>query len=97
MTRVRIDLNISLDGYSANDQTPEKPMGEDWARLTAAYVGTRTFRQRVFGDTTRQRHDRRRRLVRRGVLRGDRLRDHGRGHVRPARLPRRPGLEGLVG
>ena len=52
MARVRVDLNISLDGYSANDQTPEKPMGEDWARLTAAYVGTRTFRERVFGDTS---------------------------------------------
>ena len=52
MTRVRIDLNISLDGYSANDQTPENPMGEDWARLVDAYVATRTFRQRVFGDTT---------------------------------------------
>ncbi len=52
MTRVRIDLNISLDGYSANDQTPENPMGEDWARLTAAYVATRTFRERVFGDTS---------------------------------------------
>jgi len=52
MTRVRIDLNISLDGFSANDQTPENPMGEDWARLVDAYVATRTFRQRVFGDTT---------------------------------------------
>lgn len=52
MTRVRIDLNISLDGYSANDQTPENPMGEDWARLTAAYVATRTFRERVFADTS---------------------------------------------
>jgi len=52
MTRVRIDLNISLDGFSANDQTPENPMGEDWARLVDAYVATRTFRQRVFGDTS---------------------------------------------
>jgi dihydrofolate reductase len=52
MTRVRIDLNISLDGYSANDQSPENPMGEDWARLTAAYVATRTFRERVFGDNS---------------------------------------------
>ena len=47
MTRVRIDLNISLDGYSANDQTPENPMGEDWARLVAAYVATRTFQQHL--------------------------------------------------
>jgi dihydrofolate reductase len=52
MTRVRVDLNISLDGYSANDQTPENPMGEDWARLVAAYVETRTFQSRVFGDSS---------------------------------------------
>jgi dihydrofolate reductase len=52
MTRVRIDLNISLDGYAAGDQTPENPMGEDWERLTAAYVATRTFRERVLGDPT---------------------------------------------
>jgi len=52
MTRVRIDLNISLDGYASGDQTPENPMGEDWGRLTAAYTATRTFRQRVFGDTS---------------------------------------------
>jgi dihydrofolate reductase len=52
MTRVRIDLNISLDGYSANDQSPENPMGEDWARLTTAYVATRTFRERVLGDNS---------------------------------------------
>lgn len=51
MTRVRIDLNISLDGYaSAADPTPENPMGEDWGKLTAAYAATRTFRQRVFHD-----------------------------------------------
>ena len=52
MTRVRIDLNISLDGYASGDHTPEHPMGEDWGRLTAAYVATRTFRQRVLGDTS---------------------------------------------
>jgi dihydrofolate reductase len=51
MTRVRIDLNISLDGYTSAGQTPENPMGEDWERLTAAYVGTRTM-QRVFGDAS---------------------------------------------
>jgi predicted flap endonuclease-1-like 5' DNA nuclease len=27
-------------------------MGEDWGRLTAAYVATRTFQERVFGDTS---------------------------------------------
>ncbi len=51
MTRVRIDLNISLDGYASTvDQTPKDPMGADWVRLTAAYVATRTFRARVLGE-----------------------------------------------
>jgi dihydrofolate reductase len=53
MTRVRVDLNISIDGYATTtDQTPEDPFGRDWERLTAAYAATRTFRQRVLGDTT---------------------------------------------
>lgn len=52
MTRVRIDLNISLDGYASGDHTPENPMGEDWERLTAAYTATRTFRRRALGDTS---------------------------------------------
>ena len=53
MTRVRIDLFASLDGYAATaEPTPESPMGEDWERLTAAYAATRTFRKMVFGDTT---------------------------------------------
>jgi dihydrofolate reductase len=52
MSRVRIDLNISLDGLTASDQTPENPMGEDFGRLTAAYTATRTFRERVLGDTS---------------------------------------------
>ncbi|MFF2388409.1 dihydrofolate reductase family protein [Agromyces sp. NPDC058104] len=50
---VRADLNISLDGYaSTTDQTAENPMGDDWFRLTGAYSATRTFRERVFGDTS---------------------------------------------
>lgn len=50
---VRVDLNISLDGFATTtDQTPENPMGEDWARLVAAYVATRTFRERVLHDTS---------------------------------------------
>jgi len=50
---VRVDLNISLDGFATTtDQTPENPFGEDWGRLTAAYVATRTMQQRVFGDTS---------------------------------------------
>ena len=52
MTRVRIDLNISLDGFASGAPTPEHPMGEDWDRLTGAYTATRTFRERVFGDTS---------------------------------------------
>jgi dihydrofolate reductase len=50
---VRVDLMISLDGFATTtDQTPEKPFGEDWLRLTGAYGATRTFRQRVLKDTT---------------------------------------------
>ena len=50
---VRVDLNISLDGFATTtDQTPENPFGLDWGRLTAAYVATRTFRARVFHDTS---------------------------------------------
>jgi dihydrofolate reductase len=53
VTRVRIDLFISLDGYtSTTGQTPTDPMGEDWGRLTAAFAATRTFHERVFGDTS---------------------------------------------
>jgi len=51
--RVRVDLNISLDGYATTEGgTPEYPLGEDWNKLTAAYVATRTFRERVFHDTS---------------------------------------------
>ncbi len=50
---VRVDLNISLDGFmTTTDQTPDKPMGEDWLRLVAAYAATRTVRERVFHDTS---------------------------------------------
>lgn len=50
---VRVDLNISLDGVAVPaDPSPENPMGEDWGRLVADYMATRTFRERVFGDTT---------------------------------------------
>lgn len=52
MTRVRMDLFTSLDGYTPSDLTPDSPMGEDWGRLTAAYAATRTFREKVFGDTS---------------------------------------------
>ena len=50
---VRVDLMISLDGFATTtDQTPEKPFGEDWGRLTQAYAATRTFQERVFKDTS---------------------------------------------
>ena len=50
---VRVDLNISLDGAATTtDQTPEDPFGQDWGRLVAAYVATRTFRARVLHDTS---------------------------------------------
>jgi dihydrofolate reductase len=53
MTRVRIDMFASLDGYASTTGTsPDNPMGEDWGRLTAAYAATRTFHERVFGDTS---------------------------------------------
>lgn len=50
---VRVDLNISLDGFATTtDQTPENPMGADWMRLVDAYIQTRTMRERVFHDTS---------------------------------------------
>ncbi len=50
---VRVDLNLSLDGVaSPSDPTPENPMGADWGLLTSAYAATRTFRERVMGDTS---------------------------------------------
>lgn len=52
MTRVRLDLFTSLDGYTPADPTPDNPMGEDWGWLTAAYAATRTFHEYVFGDTS---------------------------------------------
>lgn len=53
MTRVRADLMISLDGFATTtDQSPENPFGDDWRRLTEHYAATKTFRERVLGDTT---------------------------------------------
>jgi dihydrofolate reductase len=53
MSRVRVDLFSSLDGYtSAPEPDADNPMGEDWGPLTAAYAATRTFRHKVFGDTS---------------------------------------------
>ena len=49
MTLVRVDLNISLDGYAAGRPSDQHPMGEGWGKLTAAYASTRTFQQRVLG------------------------------------------------
>lgn len=51
MTRVRVDLFASLDGFTAApDPAVNNPMGEDWGPLTAAYAATRTFRRNVLGD-----------------------------------------------
>ena len=48
---VRVDLLISLDGFATTtDQTPDNPFGQDWSRLTSAYVATRTFQERVLHD-----------------------------------------------
>lgn len=50
---VRIDLNISLDGFATTtDATPENPFGLDWGRLVEAYTATRTFRERVLHDSS---------------------------------------------
>ncbi len=50
---VRVDLNLSLDGFATTtDQTVDDPMGPDWMRLVAAYIATRTVRERVFHDTS---------------------------------------------
>lgn len=49
MTRVRMDLFTSLDGYTPDDPTTDDPMGADWGRLTASFAATRTFRERL-GD-----------------------------------------------
>uniref|UniRef100_UPI00286A281E deaminase n=1 Tax=Salinibacterium sp. TaxID=1915057 RepID=UPI00286A281E len=50
---VRIDLNLSLDGIvMPANQSPENPMGEDWGRLVAHYLATRTMRERVLGETS---------------------------------------------
>jgi dihydrofolate reductase len=50
---VRVDLNISLDGYATTEGgTADNPFGDDWGKLTAAYAATRTFRERVFHDTS---------------------------------------------
>ena len=50
---VRVDLNISLDGFATTtDQTPDNPFGDDWGRLTGAYVATRTFRERVLHESS---------------------------------------------
>ena len=50
---VRVDLNISLDGFATTtDKKPEQPMGADWMRLVGAYLETKTMRERVFHDTS---------------------------------------------
>ena len=51
--KVHADLNLSIDGFgSPPHPTPEEPLGEDWFRLVDSYTATRTFRERVLGDTS---------------------------------------------
>lgn len=50
MTRVRMNLFTSLDGYTPDDPTPDAPMGSDWNRLTAAWASTQTFRRNLGMD-----------------------------------------------
>ena len=52
MTRVRMDLFVSIDGYTPSNESEENPMGEGWGQITEAYTATRTFRSHIFGDTT---------------------------------------------
>ena len=53
MTRVRVSLFASLDGYTAApNSASDNPMGEDWGPLTAAYAATRTVQRTLFGDTS---------------------------------------------
>ena len=52
MTRVRMDLFVSLDGYTPAGETGDSPMGVGWDRVTANYTATRTFRAKIFGDTS---------------------------------------------
>ncbi len=50
---IRMDLNISLDGFATTtDQTEENPFGEDWARLVRAFAETKTFHSRVLHDAS---------------------------------------------
>ena len=40
---VRVDLNVSLDGYATTEGGPlDNPFGEGWGKLTSAYAATRT-------------------------------------------------------
>lgn len=52
MSKVRLDLHLSLDGYMSGGHSESAPMGEDWGKLTSSYVATKTFQSRVLGDTT---------------------------------------------
>lgn len=51
--KVHADLNLSIDGFGTPPHpTPEEPLGDDWFRLVALSTATRTFRERVLGDTS---------------------------------------------
>lgn len=51
MTRTRLNLFVSLDGYTPSDPTPDQPMGADFPRVTAAWTATRTFHEQM-GDAS---------------------------------------------
>ncbi len=80
---VRVDLNVSLDGYATTEGgTADNPIGEDWNKLTAAYVATRTFRERVLHDTSGEGTTGVDDRYAAAYFEGDRRGDHGCWHVR---------------
>ena len=85
MSKVRLDISMSLDGYVAGpDPTLEDPLGKDGMR--SARVGLRA--QELPRDARRRgRRGRRRRRRRRRVDRRDRRRDHGPQDVQRRRGP----------
>ena len=88
LTRIH-NLSISLDGFATGEHSPPMPLRP--CRRAPARVDVR---YPVLG---RRRKRRSRRRLRSAPQSRHRRRDHGRQQVRPARLARRPGLEGLVG
>ena len=58
---VRVDLNVSLDGDATTEGgTPDNPLGDDWSKLTAAYVAHAHVPRAGPPRHLRRGHDRRR-------------------------------------